>query len=115
MTKWQSTSRKGRSGEARAAAFLVQKGYRIVARNVRGPGGELDLVCVEHGVLVFVEVKFRNGWGYGRAVTAVDARKRRRLRAAAADFAQVVAPGAQFRFDIVAIDGNRIALHRNAF
>jgi putative endonuclease len=113
--KAQSTSRKGRAGEARAAAFLERNGYRIVARNLRGPGGEIDLVCIEGGTLVFVEVKRRDRGGYGSALGAVDARKRRRLRETAADFAQVAAPGARFRFDIVTIDGNRLALHRNAF
>ena len=110
-----SHSAKGRDGEDRAAAFLEASGYRIVARNVRLPGGEIDAVAVERGTLVFVEVKSRSGAGYGSALSGVDAKKRATLRRLAADYAQVVAPSARFRFDVVALDGNRVTLHRNAF
>lgn len=110
-----STARKGRSGEMRAEAFLRERGYRIVERNVRLPNGEIDLVCVENGTLVFVEVKRRDGARFGSALSAVDARKRARLRTLAADYAQILAPGARTRFDVVALDGARTTLHRNAF
>ncbi|HTU69148.1 MAG TPA: YraN family protein [Candidatus Baltobacteraceae bacterium] len=110
-----STSRKGRRGEDVAAAFLTECGYRVIARNLRTPGGEIDLVAVDGSTLVFVEIKRREGHTFGSALAAVDARKRHRLRAIAADYAQIVAPRARIRFDIVTIDGNRLALHRNAF
>lgn len=110
-----SSSGKGRRGEDLAARFLVRAGYRIVARNVRMPGGEIDLVCVDGATLVFVEVKRRDGRSFGSALSAVDGPKRRKLRMIALDYAQIVAPGAPIRFDIVTIDGNRIAVHRNAF
>ena len=106
---------RGRAGENAAAALLEAHGYRIIARNVRVPGGEIDLVCVESGTLVFVEVKRREGSSFGSALSAVDARKRRKLRMIASDYAQIVAPMARVRFDVVTIDGNRIAVHRNAF
>jgi putative endonuclease len=109
------TSSKGRAGEDSAAAFLEELGYRIVARNVRVPGGEIDLVALDGRVLVFVEVKRRDGRSFGSALSAVDRRKRGRLRELAADYAQIVAPRAKIRFDIVTIDGNRLAVHRNAF
>jgi putative endonuclease len=109
------TSGKGRAGESAAAAFLAGLGYRIVGRNLRLPGGEIDLVALDERTLVFVEVKRRDGGRFGSALSAVDAAKRRRLRALAADYAQVVAPQARIRFDIVTIDGNRMAVHRNAF
>lgn len=110
-----NTSRKGRWGEELAARFLTEHGYRVIARNLRAPGGEIDLVCIDGATLVFVEVKRREGHSFGSALSAVDGRKRRKLRAIAADYAQIVAPRARIRFDIVTIDGNRLALHRNAF
>jgi putative endonuclease len=110
-----STSNKGRQGEERAARHLERLGYRIVGRNVKLPGGEVDLVCAESGDLVFVEVKRRDAHGFGTGISAVDRRKRATLRALAADYAQVLAPRAKIRFDIVSIDGNRIAVYRNAF
>ena len=109
------THTKGRQGEDAAAAFLVRSGYRIVGRNVRLPGGEIDIIALDGNTLVFLEVKRRDGTSFGSALAAVDCRKRRRLRALAADYAQIVAPRARIRFDVVSIDGNRLALHRNAF
>jgi len=106
---------KGRAGEDRAAAYLEACGYRVLARNVRLPHGELDLVCSDGATLVFVEVKARSAKTFGSAIAAVDAAKRRKIRSSAADYAQIVAPGARFRFDVVALDGERIALYRDAF
>lgn len=111
----QSASRKGRLGEERAARFLIERGYRILQRNVRLPGGEIDLICLDGSALVFVEVKSRGGKSFGDALDAVDRRKRRTLRRLAADYAQIVAPRAVLRFDVVALDGDRISLHRGAF
>ena len=110
-----SASEKGGAGEEAAAALLRARGYRVLERNVRLPGGEIDLVCLDGATLVFVEVKSRGAAGFGPALRAVDARKRAVLRRIAADYAQIVAPSARFRFDIVALDGERIVLHRNAF
>ena len=109
------TGAKGREGEDLAATFLASRGYRVVARNVRLPGGEIDLVCLDEGVLVVVEVKRRDSNAFGSALGAVDGRKRATLRRIAADYAQVVAPRAKIRFDVVTVDGNRLSLHRNAF
>lgn len=109
-------SAAGRAGEERAAAFLRERyGYRIVQQNVRLPGGEIDLICADGDTIVFVEVKSRSGKTFGTALGAVDSRKRATLRRLAADYLQFVAPNANARFDVVALDGNRIALHKNAF
>ncbi|HEY8297561.1 MAG TPA: YraN family protein [Candidatus Baltobacteraceae bacterium] len=106
---------KGRDCEARAASFLERSGYRVMQRNVRLPGGEIDLICQDGEILVFVEVKSRTTSRFGSAFSAVDARKRSKLRRLAADYVQIVAPNARVRFDVVAEDGDRMTLHRNAF
>ena len=90
-------------------------GYRVIARNVRVPGGEIDAICLDGRTLVIVEVKRRDSRSFGSALHAVDARKRATLRRIAADYAQIVAPCAKIRFDVVALDGERLNLHRNAF
>ena len=95
--------------------YLQQAGFQIVGRNVRVPGGEIDLVCRDGATLVFVEVKARWSGRFGSALSAVDGKKRRTLRRVAEDYAQIVAPNAQIRFDVIALDGGRIAHHRNAF
>lgn len=110
-----SNGGKGAAGEARAAEFLRERGYRVVQQNVRLPGGEIDLICQDGATIVFVEVKSRETGTFGSALAAVDARKRATLRKLAADYLQVIAPTARARFDVVALDGNRIRLHKNAF
>ena len=50
----------GLSAESRAAAFLIAKGFRIVARRFRSPVGEVDIVARRGKLLVFVEVKARS-------------------------------------------------------
>jgi len=105
----------GRAGEDAAAALLEAQGYRIVGRNVRLPGGEIDIVARDGATVVFVEVKARANGSYGSAARAVDARKRATLRALACDWLQVAAPRARARFDVVTVDANGARLHRGAF
>src|SRR5688572_21283890 len=71
----------GLSAESRAAAYLIAKGYRIVARRYRTPVGEIDIVARRFGVLVFVEVKARST--LDDAAEAVTDRGKRRIVAAA--------------------------------
>jgi putative endonuclease len=106
---------RGRAGEDAAAALLEAHGYRIVGRNVRLPGGEIDIIARDGDTVVFVEVKARASASYGSAVGAVDARKRATLRAVASDWLQVAAPRAHARFDVVTFDQGRATLHRGAF
>lgn len=69
----------GRSGEALAAGYLEAQGMRIVDRNWRCRGGEIDIVAVDGDVLVIAEVKTRKSLAYGHPFEAVDADKLARL------------------------------------
>jgi len=106
---------RGRAGEDAAVALLEERGYRIVARNVHLPGGEIDVIARDGDVVVFVEVKARATATFGGALHAVDGRKRKTLRALANDWLQIAAPRARARFDVVAFDRGRATLHRGAF
>jgi putative endonuclease len=106
---------RGRAGEDAAVALLQAHGYRIIARNVRLPGGEIDVIARDGDVVVFVEVKARAGASFGAAIGAVDGRKRTTLRALASDWLQIAAPRARARFDVVTFDRGRAQLHRGAF
>ena len=72
---------RGLSAETRAAALLLAKGYRIVARRWQSPVGEIDIVARRGRVLVFVEVKTRER--LDEAAEAVTRRQQRRIAAAA--------------------------------
>ena len=94
----------GDEGEGRAEAYLRGQGFRILGRNVRSPLGELDLIADDQGVLVFVEVKRRRTGAFGRAIEAVDARKRAKLIQLAAQYlAQHRIRNRACRFDVVVI------------
>ncbi|KMY67565.1 hypothetical protein AAU61_12240 [Desulfocarbo indianensis] len=95
----------GQSAEGRARSHLEAKGFRVVAGNLRTPGGELDLVAWDGEVLVFVEVKGRSNARHGAPEEAVDRRKRERLvSAAGAYLAQLGGSPPRCRFDVVAVD-----------
>ncbi|MFI5271609.1 MAG: YraN family protein [Ktedonobacterales bacterium] len=101
----KARSRLGGAGERLAAAWLAERGYRIVTRNWRCPYGEVDLVAEQAGELVFVEVKTRRGERLGAPEEAVTATKRRRLVATAASY--LAAAGADdrpYRIDVIAVD-----------
>ena len=87
----------------------------MIARNVRLPGGEIDVIARERDVIAFVEVKARGSRRFGSALGAVDARKRRTLRDLAADWLQIAAPGARARFDVVTVERGCATLYRGAF
>jgi putative endonuclease len=94
--------RLGAEGEDRAAAHLEAAGWRILARNVRAGGVELDLVAERAGTVAFVEVKTRRARAHGLPEEAVDARKRARLvRGAGAWLAATRPRPRRVRFDVI--------------
>ena len=107
---------RGRAGEALAAAYLELVGCRLVARNVRLAGVEVDLVVDDGVSRVLVEVRLRSRADYGSAATTLDRTKRERLVRAARALEQ---QGVRHpRVDVVAIDlsatGATLTHHRNA-
>jgi putative endonuclease len=72
----------GSEGEDLALHFLEKKGYRLVERNFRVRGGELDLIVQKNGILIFVEVKTRRAATFGAAVDSITPLKLIRLRRA---------------------------------
>lgn len=93
----------GTSGEALAEDHLRGLGYGIVARDVRTPIGQLDLVARDGPTLVFVEVKTRAGHGYGLPQEAVDARKIRKLRQLALYYLKQAPHRGPVRFDVIGL------------
>lgn len=73
----------GAQAEELAGRFLARRGARILARNARFRGGELDLVALHEGCVVFVEVRLRQRQDYGGAGASITPAKQRRLVLAA--------------------------------
>lgn len=71
--------RVGRWGEQAAAEYLIGRGYEILARNVRTPHGEIDLIARIENVTVFVEVKARTSRAFSPPEFAVNPRKQQHM------------------------------------
>jgi putative endonuclease len=94
----------GRWGEEEAARFLRRAGMKILARNLRTPVGEIDIIARKGKTLVFVEVKTRRSAIYGVPQEAVGPFKQRQiLRAAQWYLGSGAGRGLQPRFDVVAV------------
>ncbi|MCI0521891.1 MAG: YraN family protein [Chloroflexi bacterium] len=94
----------GRWGEDRAAEFLLQNGYALLARNVRTAYGEIDLVAQKEDSLIFVEVKARRSASLGPPEISITPRKLAHMRSAAEAYVQnLPAPPASWRLDVVAV------------
>ena len=97
----------GERSEHVAARHLKWRGYKIIARNFRAAGAEIDIIVMHRGTLVFVEVKARMNDRLGPPEIAVDDRKQYRIRKAAEIFANRNRTGERpIRFDVIAILGD---------
>jgi putative endonuclease len=104
----------GQLGEAYAAAFLEQQGYRIVAANFTLPVGrnlrdavvtaEIDLVAYDGPVLCFIEVKTRSSDWFAPPEVNIVKRKQRQISRAARAYRRMFGlEGAVYRFDVVTV------------
>jgi putative endonuclease len=103
--------RFGLSAESRAAAWLIAKGYRILARRFRTPLGEIDIIARRGGVLVFVEVKARDN--FDEAAEAINKRQQNRIIGAAQMWLAAHPEDAMrdMRFDAILIIPGRLPRH----
>jgi len=110
-TDRQIAFRTGISAESRAAAFLIAKGFRILARRWKSPVGEIDIIARRRSLLVFVEVKARER--LDDAAWAVTDRQRLRIAAAAEAWLARYADDRirDIRFDAMLVAPGRIPRH----
>ena len=103
--------RRGRRGEALAAWYLRLKGWRILARRVKTPRGEVDLVARRGRTVAFVEVKWRAG-SEGLEMAVDEWRLRRVAAAAEAVAPRFVRPRDLQRLDVVLLAPGRLPRHQ---
>jgi putative endonuclease len=101
----------GLSAETRAAALLIAKGFRIVARRFRSPAGEIDIVAKRGALLIFVEVKARAA--LDDAAWSVTERQKRRIASAATAWLAANPDDANcdMRFDAVLVAPRSLPRH----
>jgi len=96
--------RIGKWGEDIAAEYLTQRGYEIVARNIRTPYGEIDVIAKQNDIIIFVEVKTRTSNTMGLPEESITPRKRDHMLAAADHYAAENKIN-HWQIDVVAIEG----------
>jgi putative endonuclease len=97
----------GQAAEKRAAAFLEQRGYRIVARNYSCRMGEIDIVAEDGKTLCFVEVRMRRVDDFGSAQETITPQKLTKIVRAARHFLITKnLEQRECRFDVVTIQGD---------
>ena len=115
----RSTESSGNLAEEIAARFLARNGLKIIVRNYRCRGGEIDLVCRDGSTIVFVEVRLRRNHAFGGAAASVTATKQRRIILASTHYLHSQRlDDADCRFDCVLLDqlsADRIEWVKDAF
>ncbi|HEY0459104.1 MAG TPA: YraN family protein [Pyrinomonadaceae bacterium] len=109
-----NTAEIGQIGENFAAQFLIRRGLRLVCsnfkvpigRNIRGASvsGEIDLIALDAGELVFIEVKTRSSDEFASPLSAIDLRKQRQITRTARVYRKIFnLQNIKFRYDALGI------------
>jgi putative endonuclease len=115
----EASGTAGRLAEDLAARFLEKRGLRVLRRNYRCRGGEIDLIARDGKTLVFVEVRLRRNTNYGGAGASITPAKQRRIILAARHYlAEHDASDVDCRFDCILLSAtseHQIDWLRDAF
>lgn len=121
-TKKANTVAKGKNSEQFAAHYLSQQGLELQTCNFQNRAGEIDLIMLDHDILVFVEVKYRKNSHFGGALAAVSVKKQQKIKKCAAFYLQQAGLNeynTPCRFDVIAMQGDinnpEITWLKNAF
>jgi putative endonuclease len=93
----------GNAGEALAAVYLSEKGYRILHRNWRHSRWEVDIIAEKDSILHFVEVKTRRTKKFGHPEENVDKKKIQNLINAAEEYLYQYPQWKRIQFNILSI------------
>ena len=106
----------GDIGENIAKKHLKDNGYRVIESNFKNKIGEIDIIALDHGVLVFVEVKYRKSDYFGLPREAVDLRKQQKIKLVAMGYInKYKLHDKPCRFDVLEILDDKITLIKDCF
>lgn len=102
--------------EAKASAYLIDKGYQILWNNFRSRFGEIDIIAKNHEYIVFIEVKYRKTGQFGFPREAVTYQKQRHiLRTAQYFLLRYIGKEVACRFDVIEFLGDQLTHLEAAF
>lgn len=108
---------EGQRAEAAVREYLKKQGFNILETNIGYKNaGELDIIAMDGGTLVFVEVRYRSAEGFGHPLETLTEKKRRSIIRAAACYMSEKKPSfTEIRFDVAAVTDNGTEYIKNAF
>ena len=106
--KLRLSNRKGAEAEKSALLFMKQQGLTLLHSNFACKMGEVDLIMLDHSILVFVEVRSRSHSQFGNAASSIDRNKQQKIRKTAAVYLQKYRQHSHriCRFDAISIDNH---------
>jgi putative endonuclease len=112
-----SKSSIGRKGEDQAVQFLIDKGFQIIERNFRSSFGEIDIICLDNDILIFIEVKAWSSFGLEQLERGINNRKQKRIIETAKYFLSIHRKYMSMvvRFDVIFIGAEGITHYISAF
>lgn len=105
--------RIGDAAEEQALHYLKNVGLQLVERSFLCKGGEIDLIMRDQSSLVFVEVRKRKSQQFGGALASITVSKQKRMIHAAQVYLCSINPTPACRFDVIAIDGDKLEWIKN--
>ena len=112
----QNNRKVGEAQETRTVIELEKLGYKILQRNFRCRIGEIDMIALHKGYLVFIEVKYRKNSRTGYAAEAVTWKKQQTISRVADYYIRTHCRKIpSCRFDVAALDGETFTIYENAF
>ena len=108
----------GNKAELEACKFLLSQNVKIIEQNFKAlPYGEIDIIAIDKGTLVFIEVKYRKSANFGTAQEMVNRAKQQKIINTANIFLEqnLQYQNYECRFDVIAINNNDIEWIKHAF
>ncbi len=107
---------EGNKGEIRAVQFLKKEKYKILQTNYKNRIGEIDIIAEKDNVIVFVEVKNRSTFAFGRPIEAVTLHKQNQIKRVAKIYLMMKNMYEHdVRFDVIEVYDDFINHVKNAF
>ncbi len=99
----------GLTAEQLACEYLQEQGLTLITQNYRCKPGEIDLIMLDKGATVFVEVRYREDEDYGSSLESITPSKQAKLKRAATNYLleQNQYDKVPCRFDVVAMTGHQ--------